>query len=472
MNEMKPGLPRLLGPWIALAVVVGTVIGSGVFVKPRQVAQHVPDFALVALVWTVCGVFTLLGALALAEVSVLFPLAGGNYVFLRNGYGRFAGFLWGWVEFWMIRAASIAALATVFVGGLDNVVRTVAGQSQPWLSDVMRVGLAIGVIVILAGVNIRGVRWGGGLQFVVTLVKVFSLLAILVLPFALVGLGDPEGIRVALLNQPEVVPFSWSGLGIAFFGVLFAYHGWMNVAPIAGEITRPQRNIPIAFLGGVGIVLFLYLGANLAYCLTLTLEEMKNLPQGDIVAAEFCRRLLGDHGAALASAAIMVSTFGALNGNMLVGPRLLYAMGEDALAPRWLSSVHVQFQTPAAATAVLAAWTAVLLIVGYWAQRQFTMTKSLFDMMTDFAMFGAIIFETLAVATIFVFRRRLPDAERPYRCPLYPWIPLAYLALPAFVLFTMFIRDEERMQSFVGLGVIGFGALVYWVWQVQMKRAA
>jgi APA family basic amino acid/polyamine antiporter len=471
MNEpSKPGLPRLVGPWIALAVVVGTVIGSGVFLKPRAIANDVPDFAHVAFVWTLGGAFTLLGTLALAEVAVLFPLSGGNYVFLREGFGRLAGFLYGWVEFWMIKGASMAALATAFTNALNQVVSAMAGRPDPMLTPTLQLGLTIGVIVLLAAINIRGVRWGGGLQFVITLVKILSLLAILALPFFVAaGYRDPDGIRASLFDQEPTGAFTWPGLGAAIVSVLFAYHGWMNIAPLAGEVTRPQRNLPIAFIGGVGIVLFLYLGANLAYCLTLSLEEMKNLPESKIVAAEFCRRLLGDSGAILASAAIMISTFGALNGNLLVGPRLLYAMGDDGLAPRWLSAVHVRFQTPAAATAALAAFTVFLLIAGAGAKDLFELKKSLFDLMTDFAMFGAIIFETLAVATIFVFRRRFPGAERPYRCPLYPWIPLVYLILPALLLVSKFIKPDERLESLAGLGFIGIGALVYWIWQVKMK---
>jgi APA family basic amino acid/polyamine antiporter len=470
----KTGLSRVVGPWIALAVVVGTVIGSGVFVKPRMIAQNVPDFPLVALVWTLGGLFTLLGTLALAEVSVLFPFAGGNYIFLREGFGRLAGFLWGWVEFWMIKAASIAALATIFVDSLDGAVSSATGQTDPWLSPIMHVGLTIGVIALLAGINIRGVRWGGGLQFAITLVKILSLLAILVLPFAVAGFRDPDGVRASLMNQPATVAFEWSRLGAAFFGVLWAYHGWMNIAPLAGEVTRPQRNLPIALIGGMAIIIVLYLGANLAYCLTLSLDEMANLPEGSrsIVAAVFCGRLLGRGGIAVAFAAIMISTFGALNGNLLAGPRLLYAMGEDGLAPRWLSDVHARFRTPAAATAVLAAWSVILILAGAWAQRYFELRKSLFDLMTDFAMFGAVIFETLAVATIFNFRRRLPNAVRPYRCPGYPWTPLAYLALPSFVLVTAFIDDTQRLQASVGLAFIGFGAIVYWIWQSRRGQMA
>lgn len=469
-DAAAPGLPRALGRWIALTIVVGTVIGSGVFLKPRVIAQSVPDFSYVALVWSVGGLLTLLGALALAEVAVLFPRAGGNYVFLREGYGPLFGFLWGWVEFWIIRAASIAALASVFIDGLHTVLRLsvqrepTAPLFDPWL----HIALTVGVISFLALVNIRGVRWGGGLQFLVTLVKVGSLLFILLLPFAVAGMRDPAGIEASLFAQPPSTEFRWAGLFTAFLGVLWGYHGWMNLAPIAGEITHPQRNLPFAFLLGIGIIIFLYLGVNLAYSLVLSQQEMANLQLDQIVATEFCSRLLGPVGTVLAAAAIMLSVFGALNGNLLVGPRLLYAMGEDGLAPRWLSAVHPRFQTPANATLVLAGWAILLVLAAGVAQWQLGLEKSLFDLLTDFAMFGAVIFETLAVTTIFVFRRKRPELPRPYRCPGYPWLPLLYLVLPAFVLMNMF--SSQTLEAAVGLGFIALGAVVYWLWVPAQDR--
>jgi APA family basic amino acid/polyamine antiporter len=463
MSDMqKPGLPRVLGPWVGLAVVIGTVIGSGVFVKPRTIAENVPDVTHVAVIWAVAGLLTMLGGLALAEVSVLFPLSGGNYIFLREGFGPLAGFLWGWVDFLIIKAASIAALATVFVNSLHDVAQTAAGRDSPWLSPSMRVALIIGVIVVLAAVNIRGVRWGGGLQVVITAVKILSLLGLLALPFAVVGFRDPDGIRASLFNQQPSTTETFAGTGVALLGVLWAYHGWMNIAPLAGEIVRPQRNVPIALIGGMSAIIVLYLGANLSYCLTLSMQEMAALPKDANVAAVTCERLTGPAGGIIALAAVMISTFGALNGNLLAGPRLIYAMGNDGLAPRWLGAVHVRFQTPAAAIAILAGWSVALILLGATATRLFDLKKSLFDLMTDFAMFGAVIFETLGVATIFVFRHRLPDAPRPFKCPGYPLTPILYLTLPAFVLVATVVNQWQEAAS--GLAFITLGAVVYWLW--------
>jgi amino acid transporter len=440
---------------MATAVVVGTVIGSGIFKKPQSVAANVPDFTTVALVWVLGGVLALLGALALAEVAVLFPRAGGNYVFLREGYGRLAGFLWGWVEFCIIRAASLAALATIFTESLHDILRASTGSDVLSFWD-QRL-LTMGVIAALAFVNIRGVRWGGGLQLLITLVKVGSLLAIMLLPFLF---GVSFGGSAIASSADSGVPFRWGGVGTAFLGVLWAYHGWMNLAPVGEEIKEPQRNIPLAFMAGVAVIIFLYLGANLAYHLVIPQHEMARLTE-TTVATEFCKRLLGPIGSALASAAVMCSVFGALNGNLLVGPRLLYAMGEDRLAPRALGAVHPRYHTPALAIAVMAGW-AVLLVVAVALLTEANVLdekKSHFDILTDFAMFGAVIFETLAVTTIFVFRRKLPSADRPYRCWGYPVVPALYLILPAMVLGNMFVNQQAEAAS--GLGFIALGAAVY-----------
>src|SRR5262249_29561017 len=257
----KPGLVRALGPLMATAIVVGTVIGSGVFKKPQSVAENVPHFGWVAVVWVLGGVLAFLGALALTEVAVLFPRAGGNYVFLRNGYGRLAGFLWGWVEFWIIRSASLAALATIFTESLHDVLREAAGfdPGSPVLSYWEQRLLTVVVILVLAYVNVRGVQWGGLLQLLITTVKVGSLLAIAVLPFIFMALGRSVSPEVSPGPEaPSDRPFHFGMFISALLAVLWAYHGWMNITTVAEEVRQPQRNIPLSLLGGVGLIVLLY----------------------------------------------------------------------------------------------------------------------------------------------------------------------------------------------------------------------
>jgi amino acid transporter len=467
------GLVRALGPVTAIAVVVGTTIGSGVFKKPQIIAEKVDQFGLIALLWILGGVLVVLGALAYAEVSILFPKAGGNFVFLRESYGRLAAFLWASVEILIIRTASIAALATVFAESLNTIIKDPAfteklGMSQPiGLTPWGERWLTVGVILVLGFVNVRGVRWGGGLQLLITLVKIGSLLAILALPFVL-SAYVPSAPRPEPEYLTPVWPSDWSGvnfgkLGSAFLGVLWAYHGWMMLSPVAEEVTHPQRNLPLALLTGVGIIVFLYLGANLAYALVIPHDEMAAL-KDTTVAAEFGRRMLGPLGGAAASAAVMISVFGALNGNLLAGPRVLYALGGDGLAPAVLNRVHPRFHTPALAIIVETVWSALLvLVVALLTDRGdvFPPNKGGFDVLTDFAMFGAVLFETLAVVAIFVLRWRMPDAPRSFRCPGYPIVPALYTLLPAYIIVNTLIQKDARVEAISALVFTGLSAMVY-----------
>ncbi|HEY1188589.1 MAG TPA: amino acid permease [Gemmata sp.] len=483
-------LPRVIGPWVATAIIIGTVIGSGVFKKGRNVADNVPEFGLVMAVWVLGGALALLGALALAEVAVLFPRAGGNYVFLREGYGRWAGFLWGWVEFWIIRSASIAALATMFTESFHDVLRQsiAPGQKVDVLSFWPRQLMTALVIGGLAVVNVRGTALSGRLQFAITVLKVGSLLFIITVPFVVYAVvaGPTHPPRVAHLSPTwptGLFGINWSGFGVALVGVLWAYNGWMNIAPIAEEVKEPNRNIPLSLLLGVCALIALYCGANVAYNLVLPREviiakDSEGHLSATPLATEFCAALLGPIGVVLASAIVMTSVFGALNGNLLVGPRLLYAMGHDRLAPASFGRLHPQYQTPALAILVMAGWSA-LLVLCVGALTQYTVPKvplgfteldlnvprgkSPFDIMTDFVIFGSVTFETLAVATIFVFRWKIPATpeNRAYKCWGYPVVPVLYIAIMGLVLLNFFVNPESRTEALVGMGFIASGAVVY-----------
>ncbi|MBY0458610.1 MAG: amino acid permease [Gemmataceae bacterium] len=488
MQPTQPqSLPRVIGPWIATAVVVGTVIGSGVFKKGRNVADNVPEFGLAMMVWVLGGLLALLGALALAEVAVLFPRAGGNYVFLREGYGRMAGFLWGWVEFWIIRSASIGALATMFTESFHDVLKQSLhpGQNLDVVPFWPRQVLTVAVIAGLAAVNARGTKIGGGVQFFLTLLKVFSLLFIIALPFAVYAFVSeparpPKGEHLSPVWPGNWSNVNWSGFGVALVGVLWAYHGWMNIAPISEEVTRPQRNIPLAVVAGVLLLIGLYCGANVAYYLVVPQQAIVAKTNGELsetpLATEFCLALLGPVGAVVASAIIMTSVFGSLNGNLLVGPRLLYAMAQDRLAPAQLGEVHPRYQTPLWSTVALAGLScAQVLVLGLLLQSELGLFESVdaatgkvvrsspFDVLTNFAIFGSVTFETLAVATIFVFRSRIPATpeNRPYKCVGYPLVPALYILIMCAVLVNFFVNPKQRGEAFVGLGFIALGAGVY-----------
>ncbi len=501
-------LVRVLGPWMGTAIVIGTVIGSGVFKKPHAVAKDMAtisdagvveahaEFALIMIAWILVGALSFIGSLIVAEIAIIHPHAGGNYVFLREGYGRWAGFLWGWVEFWIIRAGSIAALAGVFTESFHDILRYARGVdgSVEILSFWARQGLTVTVIAVLAAVNARATILGGGLQLVVTSVKVFSLLSIALLPFAWLAFASEPNVHAERLDP--IMPADWAGInwskfGSALVGILWAYHGWMNLAPMAEEIKEPNRNLPLAFLMGTLAIIVLYLSVNVAYHLVVPRDDMIALGGGSPVATLFANRLLGPMGLLLGSVAIMISVFGALNGNLLVGPRLLFAMGKDGLAPSILCRLS-PYGTPIWAGLVLSSW-AILLVVGAALLRFFRATinlqlvalddyfrtedlggfalfqyfrvtdKALFDVLTDYTMFGAVAFETLSVATIFVCRRQYPvdKVKLPYRCWGYPVLPIIYVAVMAAVLCNMFYT--QRTESLIAVGFIGVGGVVYFL---------
>lgn len=492
-SQNPPSLHRVLGPWIATAIVVGTVIGSGVFKKGRIVSDAVPETGLALSVWVLGGVLALFGALTLAEIAILYPRAGGNFVFLREAYGRMAGFLWAWVEFWIIRSASIAALATMFTDSFHDVLKQwlhpdSALHEVQVLAFWPRQVLTVLVILTLAAVNARGTKLGGGLQLAITVVKVGSLLFIITLPFAVLAAVSNPAYPPKAEHLSPAWPADWLGIdwgkyGAALVGVLWAYHGWMNIGPMAGEVKDPRRNIPLALVVGVFVLIALYCGANLAYDLVLPHDEIvrKNAAGGlssTPVATQFTLALLGPVGGLIASAIVMTSVFGALNGNLLAGPRVLFAAGEEGLAPRSWQRLHPKYETPAVATAVLAGWSC-LMVFGVGALTQFRLPvlplgfadldlnlpkgKDPFDVVTDFAMFGAVAFETLAIASVFVFRRRIPPTpeNRPYRCPGYPVVPVVYILIMAAVFVNMFVTPQQRGEARIGLGFIGLGAVVY-----------
>lgn len=478
----QPQLQRVLGPWMATAVVVGTIIGSGVFVKGKQVAQNVPEFALALSVWVLGGILALVGSLAIAEVAVLYPKAGGSYVYLREAYGRWAGFLWGWVDFWIIRAASIAALATMFTTSFHDILRqTLSPTGTEVLSVWARLAFTIAVIAALTWLNARGTRLGGGVQVAITSVKVATLLFIIALPFVILALVNAPAHPPSVANLRPIIPaepaaIDWGRYGAALVGVLWAYHGWLNITPVAEEVRDPNRNIPLALIVGVLGLIALYCGANAAYAFVIPATEMAQLRSP--VSTEFCLRLLGSTGGVIASAMLLISVFGALNGNLLVGPRLLFAMGRDGLAPRILGQLHRTYNTPAAAGLVLSLWACTMLVAvalltefrlplitlgGRTIDPNLPPDKIPFDVITDFCIFGAVVFETLSVASIFVFRWKVPATveNRPYRCWGYPFTPLVYVLIMAAVLANMFATPHQRAEAVVGGVFISLGAILY-----------
>ena len=436
-------LDKVLGLFSVVTIVVGEVIGSGIFYKPQPIAQSTGGFVgLILALWIACGLVNLCGALTMAELSGMFPHAGGTYVFLRETYGRLWSFMWAWAEFWVIRTAAIAALAAYTAVSLDGLL--LEPDSGPG-GAIRRKAFAVGAIIALGIINILSTRLGGGVQNLATLIKAGFVAFLAVLPFVAIR---TEPFDLGTLWPPGVDATLIGGIGTALAAIMWAYDGWGNVTVIAEEVHRPERNVPIALIAGVGILILLYTGANLAYHLTLTSAE---IAASDCPAIAVCERLLPNFGARLMASMILVSVFGALNVNVLVGPRVLFAVSRDHRFLRQFSRIHPTTRTPAWAIAGMCGWACALVLLGglSWTDRP------LYDIMTEWTVFGGSIFYFSAVLGVYLLRYRRPDAQRPYRTLGYPIVPAVFIIFYVGFLISMFLAQwQDRM---IGLGLIATG---------------
>lgn len=447
-----PTLRRDLGVWAAVAIVVGTTIGSGIFLVPKAMVQNVGTPAMVFAVWIAGGVLALFGALTAAELAAAMPEAGGGYVFLREAYGPFWGFVYGWTMMWVGQSGSIATLGTGFFyylanffPGLDGLVYTIHLPIGPHGGPLeIRYGqlAAIGVILVLALVNYFGVRFGGGVQIVVTAVKISLILSIIV-----IGIFGGVG---ATANYHSTVPAvgGFLGFSAAMVAALWAYDGWFNLTFVGSEIKNPQRNLPISLTTGTAIVIALYILTNLAYFYVLPAGEVAG---SDRVAAAMMRKVLGSPGAAAVSAAAMISIFAALNGSILSGSRIPFALAADKLFFRPVARVHPLYRTPGVSILALAAWGSVLVLSGRYEQ--------LYTMV----IFAIWILYAMNIAAVIVLRRKRPDMPRPYRVPGYPIVPVLFVTTAIALLFSTLV--ESPRESLMGLALILVGVPFYFHWK-------
>jgi amino acid transporter len=437
MTDDRRGLVRALGFPEATAVVVGTVIGTGIFLKPRAIAEVLDSPGLILAVWVVGGALSLLGALSYAELGAMFPHAGGEYVFMREAYGRFGGFLWAWTYFVCAKIGSIAALASGFAIYLKALV------PLPGYAEQAVAAAAIGAVTL---VNYWGVAAGGRLQAFLTALKIASIAGIAALAFV-----SPAGSWV---NLEPLTPRATSGLagaiGLALVAVLWAYDGWNDLVMVSGEIRDPQRNIFRSMFVGMAVILALYLLANVAYHYALPVAEMPHHPR---VAEAAVAGVLGPRGATVVSAVILVSILGALNGSILSGARIPYAAAADGVFPTVLAAVHARYRSPAASLVAQGVLSALLIVV-------FTLLGiGQFDYITDMVIFAEWAFYGLCTAAVILLRRRRPDHPRPYRAWGYPWAQVVFVAAAAYLFFNSLI--EAPRQSFLGLGLIFLGVPAY-----------
>jgi APA family basic amino acid/polyamine antiporter len=428
-----------LGLRDAMAIVAGTVIGSGIFLVPNSVASQLSSLSGVLLVWIIGGLLSLFGALALGELGAAFPGAGGLYVYLREAYGKTVGFLYGWGLLTLIHSGSIATLAVAF--------RIYLAQIAPLtITEEKVVGVA--GILVLTGVNCVGVRFGKGVQNVFALAKLGGLGLMVTLLFSR---GRAHLLDASFWpNGP--VEFHPSHFGIALIAVLWAYEGWHVVSFTAGEFKQPKRDLPRGLLYGTLIVATTYFLANIAYYCVLTPAQIL---ETDRVAATAVSSVFGGAAAFFISLLILVSMIGAANGMILTGPRVYYAMAAEGLFFRKFGSVSARFHTPVVAIVVQGVWAACLTLLGTF-QELFT-----------YVIFTAWIFYGLAVAGVIVLRIRRPDLDRPFRAPWYPWLPVLFTMAAIGIAVTAVLSSP--LHAIFGIGLILSGLPVFAVFVGRNK---
>jgi APA family basic amino acid/polyamine antiporter len=446
-------LTRGVGPSAATAVNVANMIGTGVFLKTRVMTCNVGSAKTVLVVWLAAGLLSLAGTFAYSEIAAMMPEAGGDYVYLRRAYGRLVGFLYGWMAFTVARAGSQAALA-VGLAIFTNVA--LGGALQRWHAGAVT-GLtlvSLAAIWSVALINCASVSAGGRMALWLTLAKVGLVLCVGIGAFVFAG-GDwghlaQSGIAGSCEGVASSARGGVAGFGAAMLGALWAYDGWQNVAPLAGEIRDPQRNLPRAFVGGTLVVAALYLFVNSAYFFALTPLEVANVPASSSVATEVLKRFLGPLAVSMTAVALMVSSFGALHASVLANSRIPFAMARDGLFFQGLARLSPRSNVPVRAILAQSAWASVLALSGSY------------DALTDSVIFASWLFYGLVTASLFVFRKTMPNTPRPYRAWGYPVVPVMFLLVTVALLINTFVASPR--EAVRGAALLAAGLPLYWYW--------
>jgi len=457
-------LVRKLGLFDSTMIVIGVVIGSGIFLTTGIMAKSIPSGFLILLAWFVGGLIALAGALAYAELGAAMPEAGGQYIYLREAYGPLSGFLFGWMMFLVYQTGSIAALAVAFAEyfgyffpglGTAKILfsTTLSLFHHPFHYSISAGQLvAVVIIVLLSLLNFIGLVLGAIIQNVSTILKILTLIGIVVLGFLL---GKGGHIDYSLASTGFDFSKLLMGFGVAMIAVIWTYDGWNNINFAAGEIKKPQRNLPLCLIFGTLAVTVLYIAVNYIYLYALPIKELEGVVR---VAEKSATVLFGGVAASVISAAVVVSTFGALNGVILTGPRVYYAMARDRLFFKKVASVHPRYRTPGFSIFIQAIWACLLTLSGTYEQ--------LFTYVT----FAAIVFYIVAVAAVFTLRKKFPDLPRPYKTWGYPVLPGIFIAVLVVLLINTLVNKPA--ESLAGLGIVALGLPSYFYWKGKEKRAA
>ena len=446
---------RVLGAWDGVAITIGAVLGTAIFLTPADIARTLPHPGLILAVWLTGGLLTLSGALTYAEMGAMFPRAGGMYHFLKEAYGPLWGFLFGWASFLVILSGGIAALAAGFgeyLGGFlpvfstRHVLFSIPLGARIWNVNGGQVAGLLG-LAFLTAVNVLGVRQGAGLQNLVTLLKVGSLAALGVIGLVVSAPVRPE--LAAPLPRGNVLAMA----GAAMIAVLWAYDGWYCFALSAGEVRNPGRNIPRGLIGGTAALVAIYGLINLVYLRALPISELGRTARVGEAAAQ---ALFGAGASRFVSAAILVSIFGCLAANILCCARVYQPMAQDGLFFHSLATIHPRFRTPVAALIAQGVWAGVLVLSGS------------FEQLYTYVVFIEVFFYASTGAALYVLRRTRPQTPRPYRTWGYPWVP-ALFVLSSAALMANTLREKPR-ESLFGLALLVLGLPAYTLWRRRSRR--
>jgi APA family basic amino acid/polyamine antiporter len=430
--QSQTDLPRKLGLWDSAAIVVGTIIGAGIFLVPNLVARSLPSAPWIVGVWVFTGVLSFFGALAYAELGAMMPATGGQYVFLREAWGPLFGFLCGWTYFFVVLSASIAWLAITFATYLGYFV-----PMGPALSKVV----AVAVIGAVTLVNYRGVRMGASVQNLFTTIKVGALVVLIAAAF-FAGHAAPAAAAAG--------PITLNGFGVAMISGVLTYDGWVALSFMAGEVKNPKRNLPAALALGVAAAIAVYVLAILAYVKVLSVAEIAATDRVGALAAE---RVLGPAGGKFVAFAILMSIAGALNGWGMTAPRVYFAQARDGLFFRQFAAIHPRFETPYLSIVLFGAWSALLAVTGTY------------ETLASYAMFAAWVFYALTTLGVVALRRRQPDRPRPYRMTGYPaTLVLFALVAVGFVVNTFLATPGPAL---IGTLFIASGVPAYFLWKTR-----
>lgn len=469
MNPQN-SLQKKIGFWSATSIVVGSIIGSGIFMKPATMAAQLGSPIWLTLVWIIAGLFSLFGALIYSELGAMIPETGGIYAYFRRMFGDFFAFLYGWAAFSVINTAAVAAISFVCaqyadyflqLPRFDGATEEAFAWHIPFIGDLYPLknfgvkSLALFLVISLTGLNYRSVKAGSSFQVVSTFLKM-AVIAALIVGIFISGQGSVQNFVHA--DNPKEGMGLLSGIIVAMTGAFFTYDGWINVTYIAGEIKQPQKNIPKSLILGVFTCIAVYVLVNQAYLYVLPVEKIATSP---LVAADAIGVALGNTGAAIVAAMIVICTLGAVNGNMMATCRVTYAMGQDKIFLPWAGKTHTRFQTPGNALWLHTIWTSMFIITGS------------FDMLADMFVFITWIAYLFGAVGIFLLRKKMPDQPRPYKTWGHPLVTISFIAFSAFYLITTVWNDitnylnhrQPVINSVLGLVLTAIGIPMYYYYK-------